>query len=193
MDQPLGSAVGNALEIRETIATLRGEGPHDFTELVLAAAAHLLALSDLGVGVDEGRDRARQALADGSAAAAYDRWIAAQGGDPALEVLPTAPVVREVRADADGYVERLGAIAVGHAALELGAGRGTKDDAIDHAVGVRCVRKRGDAVGRGDILAEVHARDDASAGAAAARVAAAYEVAAEPPVQRSVVLDVLAA
>src|SRR4029078_13374760 len=82
MEQPLGRAVGNALEVREALATIRGEGPPDFTELVLTASARLLALSDLGVDDVEGRRRAEQAVADGSAAAAYERWIRAQGGDP---------------------------------------------------------------------------------------------------------------
>ena len=91
MDQPLGRAVGNALEIREAVETVAGEGPPDFTELVLDACARLLALSDLGIDVDEGRRRAQGAVADGSAFEAYERWIRAQGGDPDLSVLPTAP------------------------------------------------------------------------------------------------------
>src|SRR5438093_3456354 len=91
MDQPLGRAVGNALEIRETVATLGGEGPPDFVELVLAASARLLALSDLGVDATEGRARAERAIADGSALAAYERWIHAQGGDPDEGSLPNAP------------------------------------------------------------------------------------------------------
>src|SRR5881392_3041138 len=82
MDQPLGHAVGNTLELREAIATLRGEGPPDFTELVLSACAHLLAFSDLGVTEQAGRARAVAAVQDGSALAMYERWIAAQGGDP---------------------------------------------------------------------------------------------------------------
>jgi len=93
MDQPLGCAVGNALELREAVATIRGEGPPDFTELVLDAGARLLALSDLGVDVSGGRRRAEAALADGSALAAYERWIRAQGGDPDEDVLPRSPVV----------------------------------------------------------------------------------------------------
>ena len=88
MDQPLGHAVGNALEIRETIATLKGDGPPDFSELVLGASAHLLALSDLEIGEDEGRARAEASVHDGTALAMYERWIAAQGGDPAEAALP---------------------------------------------------------------------------------------------------------
>jgi pyrimidine-nucleoside phosphorylase len=191
MDQPLGGAVGNALELREAVATVRGEGPSDFTELVLASVAHLLALSDLGIDEAEGRRRAEQAVADGSALAAYERWIRAQGGDPDVSALPAAPVVREVVAPAAGFVRRLGAIQVGVAALHLGAGRATKEAEIDHAVGVVCHRKRGDEVAAGDVLAEVHARDDASANEGAAAVLAAYELGDEPPRGRKIVLDVI--
>jgi pyrimidine-nucleoside phosphorylase len=192
MDQPLGHAVGNALEIRETIATLRGEGPADFTELVLAASAHLLAFSDLGVDEDTGRDRAAAAIDDGSALAMYDRWIAAQGGDPSEGALPAAPVVREVLADSDGFVRSIGAVDVGMAALRLGAGRRTKEDDIDHAVGVVCLRKRGDAVSKGDVLAEVHARDAEAAERASAEVQAAYEIGSEAPAETPIVLETIA-
>jgi pyrimidine-nucleoside phosphorylase len=192
MDQPLGAAVGNALEIRETIATLRGDGPPDFTELVLAACAHLLALSDLGIGEEEGRRRAEAAVADGSALAVYERWISAQGGDPSEEALPRAAVVREVTAPQAGYVGRLGALRVGLATVHLGGGRRAKGDAIDHSVGVVCRRKRGDRVVLGDVLAEVHARDEASADEAASDVLAAYALTDEPPSERPIILDVLA-
>src|SRR6266516_1916019 len=122
MDQPLGRAVGNALEVREAVATVRGEGPPDLAELVLDASAHLLALSDLGVDRTEARRRAEQAVADGSALAAYERWVRAQGGDPDESALPKAPFVREVFAPQGGHVQRLAALPVGTAALHLGAG-----------------------------------------------------------------------
>ena len=192
MDQPLGYAVGNALEIHESIATLRGDGPPDFTELVLGASAHLLALSDLEIGEEEGRARAEASVQDGTALAMYERWIAAQGGDPAEAVLPTVPVVREVLAPAGGYVRGIGATDIGMAALRLGAGRQTKDDTIDHAVGIRCLSKRGDAVTVGDVLAEVHARDDASAQQAESEVLAAYELGDEAPPARPIVLETIA-
>jgi pyrimidine-nucleoside phosphorylase len=191
MDQPLGSAVGNALEVREARATVRGEGPPDFTELVLDACGKLLALSDLGIDEAEGRSRAEAAVADGSADATWERWIRAQGGDPDESRLPTAPVVREVTAPADGHVTRLGAIAVGNAALHLGAGRRRKEDDIDHAVGVECVAKRGDEVAQGQTLARVHAADDRSADEAAAAVLAAYAFGSEPPPHRHVLLEVV--
>jgi pyrimidine-nucleoside phosphorylase len=191
MDQPLGSAVGNALEIREAIATLRGEGPPDFTELVLAACSRLLALSDLGIDEHEGRRRAEAALADGSATAAYERWIRAQGGDPSEELLERAPVVAQVEAPGAGYVTRLSAVQVGLAALHLGAGRRTKEDVIDHSVGVLCRRKRGDEVRAGEVLAEVHARDEKTAADAVRELLAAYEIGDEQPPTRSILLDVL--
>jgi pyrimidine-nucleoside phosphorylase len=191
MDQPLGHAVGNALEIRETTATLRGEGPRDFEELVLAESAHLLAFSDLDLDQRAGRERAASAIADGSAYAMYERWIGAQGGDPSEAALPAAPIVRDVVADSGGFVRAIGAVDVGMAALRLGAGRRTKDDVIDHAVGVRCLKKRGDAVTAGDVLAEVHAHDDASAQKAAAEVLAAYRLGDEAPPATPIILETI--
>jgi pyrimidine-nucleoside phosphorylase len=191
MDQPLGYAIGNALEIRETTATLRGDGPRDFEELVLAESAHLLAFSDLGLDQRAGRERAASAIADGSAYAMYERWIEAQGGDPSEAALPAAPIVRDVVADSGGFVRAIGAVDVGMAALRLGAGRRTKDDVIDHAVGVRCLKKRGDAVTAGDVLAEVHAHDDASAHEAAAEVLAAYRLGDEAPPATPIILETI--
>jgi pyrimidine-nucleoside phosphorylase len=191
MDQPLGSAVGNALEVREAIATVRGEGPPDFTELVLDACARLLALSDLGLDVPGGRARAEAAVADGSALDAYVRWIRAQDGEPDEGALPVAPVVRPVPAERDAYVGELGAIAIGRAALRLGAGRRTKEDAIDHAVGILCLAKRGDPVEAGEALAEVHARDVVSAATAVAEVRAAYALSDRAPQGRPLLLEVL--
>jgi pyrimidine-nucleoside phosphorylase len=192
MDQPLGAAVGNALEIAEARDTVRGEGPPDFTELVLDACARLLALSDLGIGVEEGRRRAEAAVANGSALEVYERWIRAQGGDPDPGVLPQAPVVFPVLASRAGSVTRLGAIGVGVAALHLGAGRLAKGDEIDHAVGVVCHAKRGASVAAGDVLAEVHARDEASGAEAVRAVLAAYELGDEPPREHEILLDVVA-
>jgi pyrimidine-nucleoside phosphorylase len=192
MDQPLGAAVGNALEVREALATVRGDGPADVTELVLDACARLLALSDLGVGAEEGRARAEAAVADGSAEGAWRRWLAAQGGTVEESALERAPVVVEVAAPRAGAIVRLDAIRVGRAALHLGAGRRVKGDTIDHAVGVVCRRKRGESVEAGEALAEVHARDATSAAAAAAEVGVAYELGVEAGPERPVLLDVVA-
>jgi thymidine phosphorylase len=136
--------------------------------------------------------RAREATTNSSALEAYERWIRAQGGDPDLARLPVAPIVREVVAPRDGVVTRLGALAVGIAALELGAGRRTKEDEIDHSVGVLCRAKRGDEVVAGDVLAEIHARDESSAEAGAAAVLAAYELGDRHASRgRGILLDVI--
>ena len=132
------------------------------------------------------------AVDDGSAVETYERWIRAQGGDPDPGALERAPVQRAVTAPRDGVVTRLGALAVGNAALDLGAGRRTKDDPIDHAVGVLCFAKRGDTVLAGDDLAEIHARDEPGAERAAAAVLAAYELGDEAPPERGILLDVVA-
>jgi pyrimidine-nucleoside phosphorylase len=192
MDQPLGRAVGNALEVEEARDTVRGDGPADLTELVLDACARLLAYSDLGVGLDEARQRAETAVEDGSALGVYERWIRAQGGDPDPGVLERAPVQRPVPAPRRGVVTRVGALDVGLAAMELGAGRRTKTDPIDHAVGVLCFAKRGDSVLEGDDIAEIHARDDEAAERAAAAVLAAYTIGDDAPPERGILLDVVA-
>jgi pyrimidine-nucleoside phosphorylase len=191
MDQPLGRAVGNALEIHEALDTLEGSGPADLTELVLGASAQLLALSDLGLAVDDGRRRAEEALASGAARERYDQWVRAQDGDSRREALPRAAVVRPVPALTAGFVHGIAATDVGLAALHLGAGRVHKHDAIDHAVGVVCLAKRGDRVEPGQPLAEVHARDDESAAQAVREVEASYGIGDGKPEQKPIVLDVL--
>ncbi len=191
MDQPLGRAVGNALEVREAWETVSGGGPADFRELVVDSAAELLALSDLGVDEAEGRRRAEAALEDGSALATYERWVRAQGGDPDPARLPVAPVVRQVAAPASGYVHELGAREVAVTAMELGAGREVTGQPIDHAVGVVCLRKRGEEVAAGEPLAEIHARDEAAAEKAEVALLTAYEIGAGEPEPRPLVLEVL--
>ena len=191
MDQPLGRAVGNALEIREAVETLHGEGPADVDELVRSGAAHLLELSDLDIDAAEARRRVDAAIANGTAHDAYERWIRAQGGDSSLQALPSAPVVRHVVSPRAGHVGALGALGIATAALHLGAGRRTKEDLIDHAVGVVCLAKRGDSVDGGQPLAEIHGADVDSANAAAREVLSAYEIVDEPPRARPVVLETL--
>jgi thymidine phosphorylase len=191
MDQPLGRAVGNALEIREAAATLRGEGPPDFTELVLHASAELLSLSDLGLDEAAARERAEEAVRNGSAYRSYERWIEAQGGDPSLDALPAAQVVTTVEAPSSGYVRELRALPVGLAALDLGAGRATKDAAIDYAVGIVCSKKRGDPVEAWEPLAEIHARTDEEASAAGRKIAEAFSIGEEAPPHRPIVLETI--
>jgi pyrimidine-nucleoside phosphorylase len=176
MEEPLGGAVGNALEVAEAVETLEGRGPAEFTELCLVAAG--LMLGDRGP--------AEEALRSGRALAAYREWIAVQGGDPDAE-LPKAPVVTEVRADRSGVVERCHSRGIADAAMRLGAGRARKEDAVDHAVGIVVHRKRGAEVSAGDVLATVHSRGPADIEA----VRACFAIAGGPVEPEPVVLDVL--
>ena len=192
MDQPLGWAIGNAVEIEEARGLLAGEeSPPDLFSLAVQAAGRLVSLSDLDVDVAEGTRRAERAIDDGSALEAYERWIAAQGGDPSPDVLPEAPVRRELASDREGFVAGVSALGLGRVALELGAGRRTKEDTIDHAVGIRCFAKRGDPLEVGQRLAEIRARDDDSADRALEQIRPLIEVADEPQPPRAIVLETL--
>jgi pyrimidine-nucleoside phosphorylase len=191
MDQPLGRAVGNALEIREAVATLRGEGPRDLVELTIRSAGALLAVSDLGVSAADGRRMAERAIASGAALGAYERWVTAQGGNPHEGALPAAPVVAVVAAREDGFVQTVDADGIGRATVRLGAGREHKGARIDHATGIVCLAKRGDRVDAGEPLAEVHARDPAAAERAAAAVAESYRVGAEAAAESPIVLETM--
>ena len=193
MDQPLGWAIGNSIEIEEARGLLAGEEtPPDLFSLAIQATGQLLALSDLDIDAQEGARRAEQAVEDGSGLAAYERWIEAQGGDPSPDVLPHAPVTSELAAEQDGYVAEVSALGLGRVALELGAGRRTKEDAIDHAVGIRCFAKRGDIVEVGQPLAAVYAQDEAGAERALERISSLISVVDEPQPPRPIVLETLA-
>jgi pyrimidine-nucleoside phosphorylase len=192
MDQPLGWAIGNAVEIREARGLLAGEeSPPDLFALAVQAAGRLVSLSDLGVDVDEGTRRAERAIDDGSALEAWDKWIAAQGGDPSPDVLPDAAVRKEFAANRDGVVARISALGLGRVALDLGAGRRTKEDSIDHSVGLRCFAKRGEPIEVGQTLVEIHARDEASADNAIEQIGPLIELADESPPPRPIVLETL--
>jgi pyrimidine-nucleoside phosphorylase len=192
MDQPLGWAIGNAIEIEEVRAMLAGEEtPPDLFSLAIQATGQLLALSDLGIDADEGVKRAEKAVDDGSAAEMFERWIAAQGGDLSAG-LPKAAVTRELTADREGFVGEVTALGLGRAALELGAGRRTKEDVIDHAVGIRCFAKRGDVIEAGQTLAAVYAQDEAGADHAIGQIRDLIAIVDEPQPPRPIVLETLA-
>ncbi len=189
MDQPLGRAVGNALEVREAIHTLRGEGPADVHALCMAVAGLMHVAAGNAGRPEHVSEELLEALASGRAAERLLRMIEAQGGDPRVvdapeRVLPAAPVVRAVTHDGDGWVAGLDARAIGAVAVDLGAGRRRKEDRVDPAVGIVLHAKVGDRVDGHAHLADVHARTEAAAEAAAARLRDAFvvsETAAEVP------------
>jgi pyrimidine-nucleoside phosphorylase len=170
MNQPLGIAVGNALELKEAIATLHGSGPADFQEHCLEVAGYLLVLGKKASDLGRGREMAHAALQDGRGWEKFRTLVAAQGGDTSYiddpTRLPGAEVVRTLVANRSGWLGQVNARIVGETAVELGAGRARKEDKIDHGVGILVHHKVGERVERGEAVFTVHARDERSAHAA---------------------------
>lgn len=166
MDAPLGHNIGNALEVVEVIETLRGRGPEDLTELCLELAANMLRLADKG-GYSACRKLAEDALSGGRALETFKKMTAAQGGDVTYidhpEKFPKAAYIMEVKAAQDGYIARMDAEKCGVASGLLGAGRETKDSAIDHAAGIILKKKPGGAVCAGGVIAELHTSGEGKA------------------------------
>ncbi len=181
MDAPLGRAVGNAVEVEEAVATLRGEGPPDLVEVTLALAREMLALARVEA------DPAA-ALADGRALDRYRLMIAAQGGDPDAP-LPEAGHTEVVTADEEGWLRRLDARAVGVAAWRLGAGRARKEDDVNHAAGIVCLAKPGDRVTAGQPVLELRTDDETRFGPAAEALAGAVEIGPGPPAAHPLVIE----
>ncbi|MDR7484244.1 MAG: thymidine phosphorylase [Armatimonadota bacterium] len=185
MDHPLGRAVGNALEVAEAIATLRGDGPPDLEALCLTLGGWMLVLGGKARTPEEGRADLARRLRDGEALSKFAAMVCAQGGDASVvdhpDRLPRAPVRMPVPSPAAGVVAEIDATVVGLAAMRLGAGRAKKGDTIDPAVGIIIERTVGDSVGRGESLAAVHARDEETGRLAAREVAAAFCIAESPP------------
>ena len=186
MREPLGRTVGNALEVREAIETLRGEGPDDLWALTLELGSHLLTMAGLAGDADEARARLTEVRDSGAGARKLTELIEAQHGDARvvddLSILPTAPVVVTMEAeDAEPrWVAEADARAIGDAALALGAGRRKKGDPVDFAVGVVLRARIGDRVERGQPLAQIHARTETGAEAAVRALRAAVALSAEP-------------
>ena len=180
MNQPLGCAVGNALELREALEALHGQGPPDFREHGLRMSAEMLVLGKRAKDAVEGRRLAEGAIADGRAFEKFRRLVMAQGGDVSFvddpEKLPRAAVVEMVPAPRAGWVERIHAREVGEAAVTLGAGRARKGDPVDHAVGIVVHRKVGDRIESGRPLFTIHANSVAKMEEARARVMAAHTI-----------------
>jgi pyrimidine-nucleoside phosphorylase len=196
MDAPLGAAVGNALEVAEAFACLRGDAPDDLDRVVRSSAATLIALADPALDEAAARVEVDRAIASGDAAEAARRFVAAQGGDARVveepwAVLERAPVVEPVPAPRGGFVAAAGALAIGLAGMRLGAGRARKSDPVDHAVGIVLARKPGDCVEPGEPLAHVHARTHEAAAAAVAEVAAAYALASDAPPRVDPLIEVV--
>lgn len=164
MSQPLGLAIGNALEVKEAIDTLRGEGPKDLEELCLVLGSQMVVLAKKAANLEEARAKLLENMRNGKALEVFKAFLAAQGGDGSIvddpSKLPQAKYVKEVVAKQDGYVSRIVADAVGTAAMKLGAGRATKESVIDLAVGLMLNKKVGDTVNQGESLVTVYSNTE---------------------------------
>jgi thymidine phosphorylase len=181
MSVPLGVAVGNAVEVAESVDVLRGAGPPDVVELTVALAEVMLELA--GIDADPG-----EVLASGAALPVWEQLVAAQGGDPSA-ALPVARFTHEVRADASGFVTGLDAKAVGVAAWRLGAGRARKEDPVSPGAGILCWKKPGDAVEAGEVVLELRYDDEAKLAGGLAALDGEVVVGPEAPPPRKLILE----
>jgi len=180
MNQPLGHAVGNSLEVVEAIETLKGEGPHDFREHCLHVSAHMLVLGKRARDLDEGRAMAESAIANGSAFEKFRILVQAQGGDVSYVddpgKFPRAKFIEVVNAHRSGSISQIQARSVGEAAVILGAGRAKKSDEIDHSVGIIIHHKVGYVIQQGEPLFTIHANDEMKLAEARALTLAAHAI-----------------
>jgi pyrimidine-nucleoside phosphorylase/thymidine phosphorylase len=193
MDQPLGCAVGNAVEVAESIACLRGEGPADLTDLSIELAAEMVALSGLAHTLDEARYWCRRTMEDGTALERFRRLIAAQGGDPRVmdepDRLPMPRKRAELAAPQSGVVHMLRARPIGQATMLLGAGRARVDSTIDPAVGVVLHKKVGDPVEAGEPLCTILVNDESQLTAAREMILSAYTIGPGPAHPQSLIVE----
>ncbi len=195
MDQPLGKAVGNILEVKEAIDTLQGHGPKDLEELVLTLGSYMVVAAEKAKSVEEAREQLRQTLIDGTAFEVFKKFVVAQGGceEEVLhpEKLPVAQYTEDVVADTDGYVAKIQTEEIGRISLLLGGGRETKESEIDLSVGVVLNKKRGDKVVEGDVLATIHANDKEKLEQAKRRLLEAYTTVNTPVKQESLIKEII--
>lgn len=180
MDQPLGLAVGNALEVKEAVATLKGQGPDDFTELCMTLGSLMLIAGGKAETMEEAKSKLQEVIDNGSALKKLAEFVEAQGGDPAYvydtELLPKAKIIEPIYATQEGYVQKIICDEVGICSLILGGGRETKESIIDLSVGIVLNKKVGDRVENGDILAYIHANDEDKLKACRERLLPAYQI-----------------
>jgi pyrimidine-nucleoside phosphorylase len=194
MDQPLGNEVGNANEIAESISLLRGEGPSDLLEVTMSLGVEMLRVAEVETDAAKARNLLQKTIDDGAALELLGRVVSAQGGDsrviddPAL-LLPQAPQRVEYMAEGSGYLGRLDALAVGTAAMRLGAGRERKEDTIDPSVGIRLHHKIGDQVEEGNPLLTLFYRHPARLDEALSVLEGAIEIGANKPDQSLLVME----
>jgi thymidine phosphorylase len=196
MDEPLGYAVGNSLEVAEAIDTLKGNGPADLTKLSISIAGLMAYEGEKVSSLEEGVEKAQEVLADGTALLKLRQMILYQNGDDSViddpSILGIAAASANVRAGLDGYVTAVDALRIGNASRHTGAGREEKGDAIDETAGIVLKKKVGSEVKKDDVLAVVYAADHEKARAAAQEAAAAFAIGPEKPAASNIVKDIIA-
>lgn len=195
MNQPLGIAVGNILEVKEAINTLQGRGPASFREHCLDVAEQMLILGEAAADGNEAREKAVQALKDGSAWMKFVELVKAQGGDASYvedpDKFPEAVIIEVVTSPEAGYLSQIHARIVGETAVDLGAGRAKKDDQIDHTVGIEILREVGDRINAGDDLFIIHAANQADLDLARERLLKAHKWSDSPVDRLPLVYDII--
>jgi len=195
MNQPLGYAVGNALEVMEVSQTLQNAGPTDLTRISLELAARMIFLAKITATLDEARELAQQKLLDGSGYKKFKDVIEAQGGNPQVldrfELLPNATGVREISSPRAGYISAIDAEGIGKASSLIGAGRNTKEDTIDPAVGVILEVKVGQKVEGGAVLCRLYYTGEEQVEEASQQIEDAFRISASAPEERELILEVV--
>ena len=195
MDEPLGMAVGNILEVKEAIDTLKGNGPDDFVELIETLASHMLILGGAVKDFDEGLMRVRESIQSGKALDKFKQFVAAQGGDTKYidhpELFEQADIIEEIRSEQDGFVGSIDAQEMGICSLILGGGRETKESVIDPTVGLVFSKKVADPVKKGDVLATIYGNDEEKVKQAVLHFKENYYIIEEKPTKPIMIREVL--
>ncbi|RCW50569.1 MULTISPECIES: pyrimidine-nucleoside phosphorylase [unclassified Halanaerobium] len=195
MNEPLGLAVGNALEVKEAIKVLKGKGPDDITELCIELGAAMVKLSGQEDDLERAKKLLKEKIRSGEALQKFADMVTAQGGDADIidnpELLPQAEKKMKVKSEQNGYISAINAHKIGIAAMLLGAGRETKDGDIDMAVGIEIVKKIADEVKKGDVLAVLHVNDESNLEAALEKVKSSYSITEEKIEKNPLIYEII--
>ena len=180
MNQPLGQAIGNSLEVKEAIDTLKGEGPKDLEDLCLTLGSNMLVLGKKASSVEEGYQMLKDIIKSGRALDTLKQFVKAQGGNPVVidnpNLLPQAEIIIDILADTDGLIQSINALEIGESAMMLGAGRETKKSKIDLAVGIKLNKKVNDSVKKGEVIATLYVNNEKNLQEVTKRVKSAFTI-----------------
>ncbi len=194
MDIPLGNAVGNSLEVIEAIETLKGNGDGNLLDISCTLAAHMASMAT-GIDEEKALSKAYKSIENGSALKKFCEWVEAQGGDGRIvddySLFGKASVEYEIKSEKDGYISKMDAEKIGSICVDLGGGRKTKEDKIDHTAGLILIRKTGDKVEKGEVIAKLYTNKDNVVSKAEKDVIGAVEIADEKPIEQKLIYEVV--